>query len=140
MERLEGTWLLQGIYWAALILLVITLGYGWLLTAWAVVRRSRREGTGRTKARIVRGVQVALAFVVSLFGSFWAITEGWRGHFFDSRTFPVVLAALTLVTLEGCASTLTYGEVRRRELFHALLLAWVFGLALLWLWTSRRRR
>ena len=26
------------------------------------------------------------------------------------------------------SSTITYGEVRRRELFHAMLVAWVLGL------------
>ncbi len=31
----------------------------------------------------------------------------------------------------------TYGEVRRRELFHAMLVAWVLGLALMWRWWAR---
>jgi hypothetical protein len=32
------------------------------------------------------------------------------------------------------SNTVTYGEVRRRELFHAMLVAWVLGLALMWRW------
>ena len=32
--------------------------------------------------------------------------------------------------LSGCVSNLTVGELRRRELFDALLLAWVVGLAI----------
>ena len=42
--------------------------------------------------------------------------------------------------MTGCASTITYGEVRRRELFHAMLVAWVLGLALMWRWWSRPRK
>jgi len=41
--------------------------------------------------------------------------------------------------MSGCASTITYGELRRRELFHAMLIAWVLGLALMWRWWSRPR-
>ncbi len=79
---------------------------------------------------------VALTFLGTLFGTFWAVTAGWRSFFFDPRVAPVVLAALTLLLLGGCG-TPTVGEVRRRELFHALLMAWVLGLALLWRWWSR---
>jgi hypothetical protein len=82
---------------------------------------------------------VALAFVGSLFGSFWAATALWRTYFFDPRVVPVVIAAVALVGMSGCTSTITYGELRRRELFHAMLVAWVLGLALMWRWWSRTR-
>lgn len=120
-------------------LLVALIGYAWLWPAWSVVRRARAAGPGRAWRAVRRGIGVALAFVASLFGTFWAVTEAWRGFFFDPRVVPVVLAGLSLVALEGCASPVTVGDVRRRELFRALLLAWVFGLGLLWLWWSRPR-
>jgi hypothetical protein len=138
-DTLRGTWVAAALGWAFLVGLIGVLGYAWVLPAWAVLRRAREAGPGRAWTAITRGVAVAAAFVGSLFGTFWAITEGARGFFFDPKVFPVVVAALGLVALEGCASTVTYGEVRRRELFRALLLAWVFGLALTWLWWSRPR-
>ncbi len=95
---------------------------------------------GLWRSAFYRGVVTALAFVGSLFGSFWAITSSWRSFFFDPRVMPMIAMALSLVVLSGCSSTITYGEIRRRELFHAMLLAWVFGLALIWWWSSRRRR
>ncbi|GAC1475237.1 MAG: hypothetical protein NVSMB9_27270 [Isosphaeraceae bacterium] len=125
------------VFWVLFVLVVTTLCYGWLLPAHAAHRRARRSG--RAGRSFARGVKVALAFVGSLIGSFWAITEGWRDFFFDPRVVPALLAALTLGVLCGCNGTITYGEVRRRELFHALLLAWTFGLALLWLWWGRPR-
>lgn len=123
--------------WVTIGLLVGTFGYAWLFPAYAAIRRARRTGEAWKAAR--RGLAVALAFVGSLFASFWAVTAWWRDFFFDPRFVPAVLAALSLGLLSGCTSTLTYGEVRRRELFHALLLAWTFGLALFWLWMSRSR-
>jgi hypothetical protein len=126
--------------WLGIAFLLATLSYAWLLPAAAAVRRARRAGPGRAWRAVRRGVGVAIAFVGSLFGTFWAVTEGWRSYFFDPKVFPVVLAALSLCALEGCASNLTYGDVRRRDLFRAMLLAWVFGLALFWLWWSRPRR
>jgi hypothetical protein len=63
----------------------------------------------------------------------------WRSYFFDPRVMPLVALALGLVLLSGCSSTITHGEMRRRELFHAMLVAWVLGLALMWRWWSRRR-
>jgi hypothetical protein len=63
----------------------------------------------------------------------------WRSYFFDPRVVPLILAAACLAMTTGCASTVTYGEVRRRELFHAMLVAWVLGLALMWRWWSRSR-
>jgi hypothetical protein len=68
------------------------------------------------------------------------ITEWWRTYFFDTRVVPVLLAGASLALFCGCAPTLTYGQVRRRDLFHALLIAWTFGLALLWLWWGRPRK
>lgn len=111
-------------------------GYLWLIPAVAAIRRAQRVGLGWDSFK--RGVLVAGAFVASLFGSFWAATEAWRGFFFDTRIFPVVLAGASLALLAGCGSP-TYGEVRRRELFHVMLLSWTFGLALIWRWFSRQR-
>jgi hypothetical protein len=134
------TWIAEALGWTVVVLVVATLGYGWLVAAWAAVRRGRRVGRAWESTR--RGLGVALAFVGSLFGGFWAVTEGFREFFFDTRVVPVLLVALSIgvLMLSGCASPLTYGEVRRRELFHAMLLAWTFGLALLWLWWSRPRK
>jgi hypothetical protein len=117
---------------------VATLAYGWVVPASAAVRRARRAGCAWRSVR--RGLAAALAFVGSLFGSFWAATEAWRGFFFDPRVVPALLAAMGVGLLCGCSATVTYGEVRRRELFHAMLVAWVFGLALLWRWWGRPRR
>ena len=52
----------------------------------------------------------------------------------------MVALAMSLMVMSGCAAPIAYGDTRRRELFHAMLLAWVFGLALIWWWSSRRRR
>ena len=82
---------------------------------------------------------VAVGFVGSLFGSFWTITEVWRGYFFDPRIAPGLLAIASLALVTGCGATETLGEVRRRELFQAMLMAWLLGLALAWRWWSRSR-
>lgn len=124
--------------WTVIAALVAVCGYGWLLPAVAAVRRARRSGTGWASVR--RGLAAVAAFLGSLFGGFWAVTEGWRGFFFDPRVVPALLAATTAGLLCGCSSTITYGELHRRELFHAMLLAWTFGLALLWLWRGRPRK
>jgi hypothetical protein len=150
--------------WAAAIIFFGIIAYGWLWPALAALRRAGHIGLLRRA--LYRGVVTALAFVGSLFASFWAITSAWRGFFFDPRVMPtspiqpvahrldgplgfffdprvipMVAMALSVVLLSGCAAApVTYGEMRRRELFHAMLLAWVFGLALIWWWSSRRRR
>ena len=111
------------------------LAYGWLFVAWAAARRARR--LGRVRRSLARGLAVAGGFVGSLFGTFWAITEAWRGYFFDPRIAPALVAASSLALLAGCAATETVGEVRRRELFQAMLTAWLLGLALAWRWWSR---
>jgi hypothetical protein len=80
-----------------------------------------------------------VAFVGSLFGSFFAITQAWRTYFFDTRIVPLALAAATVALTSGCTSTMTYGELRRRDLFAAMLTAWLLGLAFVWRWWSRRR-
>jgi hypothetical protein len=125
--------------WVGSAFFLITFSYAWLLPAFAAVRRARRLGPGRVWRSVRRGVEAAVAYVGSLIGSFWAITEAWRSYYFDARIVPAALAALSLAALSGCSVTITYGELRRRELFHAMLLAWVFGLALFWLWWSRPR-
>jgi hypothetical protein len=124
--------------WAWMVILIGIFAYGWLWPAWAALRRARRIGLWRRA--LYRGVITALAFVGSLFGSFWAITSAWRSFFFDKRLMPMVAVAMSLVVLSGCGTPVTYGEMRRRELFHSMLLAWVFGMAVIWWWSSRRRR
>jgi hypothetical protein len=124
--------------WVVLVAIITVACYGWLVPAWAAIRRARRAGVAW--ASIKRGLAVSATFVGSLFGSFWAVTEWWRSFFFDPRVVPVLLAAASLGLLCGCSSTMTYGELRRRELFHSMLLAWTFGLALLWLWWGRTRK
>jgi hypothetical protein len=129
-----GAWLL-GQAWIATFFGILTIG--WLWPAWAAIRRARRIGLfGRA---LGRGIATAMAFVGSLLGSFWAITSAWRGYFFDPRLMPILLAGLGVAALGGCGAPITYGAFRRRELFHAMLPAWVFGLAMLWWWASRRR-
>ncbi len=131
-----GTWKGVALCWVVVIALVGAIAYGWLPVAIAAIRRARRMG--RARRAIERGVAGAVAFVGSLFGSFWAITEVWRSHFFDSRIVPLFLAAATLAIASGCGSTMTYGELRRRELFSAMLTAWLLGLAFVWRWVSRK--
>jgi hypothetical protein len=133
-EQTWGGWLLDRI----LVLLVLGwVVYGWSLVAISALRRARRQGQFSQSLR--RGLAMALGFVATLLGSFWAITEGWRDYFFDRRIMPLILAASALALMAGCGGTITYGEVRRRELFQALLMAWLLGLALAWRWWSRPR-
>lgn len=134
----QETWVDPILSWAASASLAAIVAYGWLWPAWAAVRRAGRVGLWRSA--LYRGIGTALAFVGSLFGSFWAITSAWRGYFFDSRVVPLIAAAIGLAFMSGCGSPITYGEMRRRELFHAMLLAWVAGMAMIWWWSSRRRR
>jgi hypothetical protein len=138
LESLWGTSIYTALSRVTSIVLLGIAAYGWLWPAWAALRRAGRVGLWRRA--LYRGVVTALAFVGSLFGSFWAMTLAWRSFFFDPRVMPMIALALSLVALSGCSSTVTYGEMRRRELFHAMLLAWVFGLALIWWWSSRKRR
>jgi hypothetical protein len=130
--------------WAAVVLSWVvflgfggTLCFGWLWPAWAALRRAAR--IGRLSRALYRGLAIAIAFVGSLFGSFWAATSLLRSYFFDPRAVPLIVAVVGLATLSGCSGTITYGELRRRELFHAMLVAWVLGLAFLWRWWSRPR-
>lgn len=138
LESLWGTSTSAALSRVASIVLVGIAAYGWLWPAWAALMRAGRIGLWRRA--LCRGVVTALAFVGSLFGSFWAMTSVWRGFFFDPRVMPMIALALSLVAMSGCGAPVTYGEMRRRELFHAMLLAWVFGLALIWWWSSRTRR
>jgi len=131
-------WMSAVAFWATFIVVMATFGYGWLFVALAVVRRAKRLGQARQS--IARGLAMATGFVGSLFGSFWAITEVWRSYFFDPRIVPLFLAAAGLLLASGCASTASYGEVRRRELFTAMLTAWLLGLAFAWRWWSRHTR
>ncbi len=49
-----------------------------------------------------------------------------------------IMSFVALGAVCGCGPV-TYGEVRRYELFHAMLLAWTVGLALIWRWWARSR-
>ncbi len=123
--------------WLIEILLAVA-SYGWLVVAIAALVRARRQRG--LKRALWRGMLAALAFVGSLIGGFWAATETWRSDFFDSRLVKsLLIAAVGLTVTSGCASTPTVGDVRRRELFRAMLMAWVLGLALAWRWWSRAK-
>jgi hypothetical protein len=111
----------------------------WLAVAFVAVRRAARSR--RAAQALWRGLAGAVGFAGSLFGSFWAATSVWRAYFFDTTIVRLSLVALASITLvSGCASTTTAGDLRRRSLFHAMLLAWVLGLALAWRWWSRARK
>jgi hypothetical protein len=129
-------WVQETLQYVGSVAAVAFFGYLWLIPAVAAIRRAKRIGFAWDSFK--RGVVVASVFLASLFGGFWAATEAWRGFFFDSRVFPVLLACASLALVAGCGNP-TYGEVRRRELFHVMLLSWTFGLALIWRWFSRRR-
>ncbi len=133
----KTTWAYWVVSWAALIAIVTIWAYSWLWPARTALRRA--ASVGQWQGSLVRGAVMAGAFVGSLFGSFWAATALWRSYFFDPRIVRLLLVALGLAAISGCTSTITYGEVRRRELFHAMLVAWVLGLALMWRWWSRQR-
>jgi hypothetical protein len=125
-----GTWVLS-------IAAVVIWAYSWLWPAWSALRRAKHAG--RWQRSLVHGIVIAGTFVGSLFGGFWAATALWRSYFFDPRIVRLLVVAVGLTVMSGCTSTITYGEVRRRELFHAMLVAWVLGLALMWRWWSRPR-
>jgi hypothetical protein len=125
------------VFWLLVGLWIGAVGYGWLVVAWAALRRARR--LDRFRRSLAKGLAVAIAFVGSLFGSFWAITEAWRDYFFDPRIAPAFVAASSLALMSGCSNTETFGELRRRELFGSMLIAWLLGLALAWRWWSRSR-
>jgi hypothetical protein len=130
--RWKETWVYWVLSWCVPVLMVGTFAYGWLWPAWFAPRRASRIGLwGRA---LYDGPVTALAFVGSLFGTFWAITSAWRSYFFHPRVMPVIALTFGVAAMSGCASTVTYGEVRRRDLFHAMLVAWVLGLALMWRW------
>jgi len=136
-ESWRGTRIESTVWWVLAVFVVGTLAYGWLWPAWAALRRAPR--IRRLRSDLFRGLIMALAFVGSLFGSFWAATACLRSYFFDSRLVPLVALVVGLALMSGCGP-ITYGELRQRELFHAMLIAWVLGLALMWRWWSRARR
>jgi hypothetical protein len=99
-ESLRGTWLESVIAWALGAFVVVTLSYGWLWPARAALRRAAR--IGQLRHAFYRGLSIALAFVGSLFGSFWATTSWWRGYFFDPRVVPLIVMAVGLAVIIGC--------------------------------------
>jgi hypothetical protein len=115
-----------------------TMAYGWVVIAALAVLRARRAGC--VARSLKRGMAIAVGFVGSLLGAFWAAISLWRTYFFDPAALRTILIALACLTLLGGCGPSSVGEVRRRELFDALLLAWVVGLALIWRWQSRSRR
>lgn len=125
------TWVAWLIGWA----ISGALWYGWIFVVGAALWRARR--LGRFRRALAKGLAAAIGFVGSLFGSFWAITEVWRAYFFDPRIAPVLVAALSVAAMSGCGRTV--GEVRRQELFQAMLTSWLLGVALVWRWWSRSR-
>jgi hypothetical protein len=117
---------------------LVVCAYGWLPVALAAILRARRAT--RVWHTLRQGIAVAIGFVGSLLGTFWAATSLWRSYFFDATALRAILLAMTFVTLlNGCGPT-TIGDLRRRQFFDALLIAWVIGLALIWRWLSRPRR
>jgi hypothetical protein len=114
------------------------LAYAWLAFALAASRRAWR--TGRVRKSLGWGLSVTVAFLGSLLGGFWAVTSTFRSFFFDPRVLKVaVVASLSVGLIAGCSPPPTAGDMRRRELFQAMLMAWVLGLALIWRWLSRPR-
>ena len=132
------SWTFWFLGWTLFILVFVTFTNAWLWPAIAAIRRARRVGSGMEAFK--RGLGVALGFVGSLFGSFWAATQIWRDYFFDGRFVPLLMAMVSMAALSGCGTKVTYGEVRRRELFAAMLVAWTFGLSLAWRWMSRKSK
>ncbi len=124
--------------WLLMIAVLLFGAYGWLPIAWAALRRARR--IERMRRALQRGVLAVIGFLGTLFGGFWAATRIWRGYFFDPTIMQSVLvAALCLGLMSGCGS-ITVGEYHRRQFFHAMLMAWVLGLAILWRWWGRPRK
>ena len=60
--------------------------------------------------------------------------------FLRSADSALIIVAIVSGGGERMWHPLTYGEVRRRELFHAMFVAWVLGLALMWRWWSSADR
>jgi hypothetical protein len=97
-------WLSWGLGWTCVALCVVAWSCGWLWPAWATLQRASR--VGRPRRAVYWGASVALAFVSSLFGSFWAVTAFWRSYFFDPRVVPLVAVAAGLAVLSGCDSSI----------------------------------
>jgi hypothetical protein len=116
---------------------LIGWAYGWLIVAIAAGRRARQRG--QLVRSIQRGLATALAFLGSLLGGFWAATSAFRSYFFDPRIPQILLIASVGLVISGCGNP-TVGDIRRRELFHAMFMAWVLGLALIWRWLARDRK
>ena len=120
------------------ILVIGVVAYGWVVVALAAARRAFTRG--RLWKSICRGLLTAGGFLGSLMGGFWAATSVFRAYFFDPRIAQVLLiAGLSIFLLGGCGPPPTVGDVRRRELFQAMMMAWVLGLALVWRWLARER-
>ena len=92
-------WISGALAWVGIAFVAVIWAYGWLWPAWAALRRAAR--IGRLRRALYRGLAIALAFVGSLFGSFWAATSLWRSYFFDPRVMPLIVAAVGLSVTSG---------------------------------------
>lgn len=120
---------------------VLTLIGAWVWFAWAMLRRAAIAK--RLRPALRSGLVACGMFLGSLFGVYWAVTEWFRAYFFDKRlpSLLFVCGILVLVAgMSGCGTPESVGELRRRGLFEAMLLAWVVGLVIFWRWWSRPRQ
>ncbi len=109
VQALIGEWpsvpLLDFHGWGTAVFLYVvflpTYAWIWVVFAGWLLLRARR--IGRLGRSLWQGIVTALVFVGSLFGTFWAATESWRGYFFDSRIPSLLLATGSLVLLSGCS-------------------------------------
>ncbi len=76
-----SAWVSVAVLWILAAILTLMWSYSWLWPAWAAL--GGRRGSAVFSRAFYRGLSVALAFVGSLFGSFWAATSLWRSYFFD---------------------------------------------------------
>ncbi len=127
-------WIAWALGWALLVFLTVTWSYGWLWPAWAALRAGGANWP--VPPRVLPRPRRCAGFRRLALWQFLGGHLIWRSYFFDPRVVPLLIVALGLAVTSGCGSTITYGEVRRRELFHAMLVAWVLGLALMWRWWS----
>ena len=125
--RLEPVlaWVSTALAWLFLVFFDVTWSLGLAL---ACLGRTAAGGADRPIAPCVLPRPVHRARIRRL-----ALRQFLGGHVFVAELFlrfsdnaPDPRGGCLAMT-SGCASTVTYGEVRRRELFHAMLVAWVLA-------------